>query len=69
MEIKQDPNNELINYLSTEGASEKEIQSGVISLIDKCGASIYTRNSRSYTLLMLSLKQNYLDIAKEFIQR
>ena len=69
MEIKQDSNNALINHLSTKGASEKDIQERVIFLIDKRGASIYTRNSRSYTLLMLSLKQNYLDIAKEFIQR
>lgn len=69
MEIKQSPNNVLISYLSIEGASEKEIQREVISLIDECRASIYTRNSRDYTLLMLSLKQNYLDIAKEFIQR
>ena len=69
MIIEQNPNDALIDCLFAKKTSEKEIKARVICLIDSYGASIHARNSIGYTLLILSLKQNYLDIAKEFIQR
>ena len=59
----------LVKFLLIAGISEENIKRIVVYLIDEWNASIYARNSIGYTSLILSLKQNYLDIAKDFIQR